>query len=205
MKASDTPKAEPSKPVMFSDNRTDAERFDPRLHRGALDPSRIPGYSEIVTANDLDRADDLTFRDRNNGLTKEKLFRQIGATPQALPVEFQWLPVNGVSGGVSAHVDRVLDGYKNQQGFRVATEADLSEHGYGFPPSARRAEDGTIRRGSDTALFVRSREVADMWDAFKVETQRDFEGDTTRTATSGGYETEVEFAEQGRESVTVKH
>ena len=43
----------PSKPLLFADERSDAERFDPRLHRGHLDPSRIPGYSEIVQANDI--------------------------------------------------------------------------------------------------------------------------------------------------------
>ena len=46
------------KPVLFPDDRADAERFDPQMHRGHLDPSRIPGYSEIVQANDIARADD---------------------------------------------------------------------------------------------------------------------------------------------------
>ncbi len=194
------------KPVIFSDNRTDAEKFDPRLHRGSLDPSRIPGYSEIVQANDIAKADDLWFREANQGLTKEDLYRQIGAKPAKLPVELQWLPVSGAAGGLSRHQDRVLDGYVNQQGFRLATTDDLDRYGYGFPPNGRLAEDGSIRRGSDVALFIRDGEVAKMWEDFKFQEQKELENATaSQTVTAGAYETEVTFEEEDRETVTVKH
>ena len=198
--------AKTSKPLLFADDRSDAQRFDPRLHRGSLDPSRIPGYSEIVTANDIDKADDLWFREKNLGKTKDQVYREIGASPQVLPVEFQWLPVSGAAGGgISSHQARVLDGMKNQQGFRLATVEDLEREGYGFPPAGRLAEDGTIRRGSDVGLFVRSGEVARMWNSFREDTQASLEGDTSRTATAGAYETDLSFSEEDRETVTVKH
>lgn len=194
------------KPALFSDERTDAERFNPALHRGALDPSRIPGYSEIVQANDIDQADDLWFREQNNGLTKEDVYKQIGAQPQELPVEFAWLPISGTAGAPSANQARVLDRYVNAEGFRLATDEDLTRHGYGFPPSARVAEDGTIRRGSDTALYVRSGEVARMWERFKFEEQAKLSDPVETEFSSGGYAVEATSGEEfDKETVTVKH
>lgn len=193
------------KPVLFPDTRTDAEKFDPRLHRGHLDPSRIPGYSEIVQANDVAKADDLLFRSKNDGRVKEDLYRQLGASPETLEVEFAWLPVSGVAGGESSHVYRQLDQYMNQQGFRLATREDLDAYGYGFPPTAREAEDGTIRRGPDVALYVRSGEVARMWEAFKRETQDALEGKSPDTYVAGSYVAPAFSEAERHETVTVKH
>lgn len=166
----------PEKPAIFADTRSDAEKFDPMLHRGALDPSRIPGYSEVVMANDIDKADALEFRHKN-GMTKEDAFRLVGATPRPLDVEFAWLPVSGAAGGaLSDNQARALDRYSNQEGYRLATEADLDARGFGFPPMGRRAEDGTIRRGADVALYVRSGEVARKWEDFKIRDQAALEG-----------------------------
>ena len=190
------------KPVLFPDERADAERFDPMQHRGHLDPSRIPGYSEIVQANDIAKADDLEFRDKN-GVSKEDMYRKIGATPRPLPVEFAWLPISGVAGGVSNAQERVNDRYRNQEGFRLAVwPDDFASHGFDFPPLGRHAEDGTIRRGSDTALYVRSGEVARKWDAFKIQEQARLEGRKTSSgAAPGAFVGDL----MASETVTVKH
>ena len=170
------------KPVLFSDTRTDAEKFDPRQHRGTLDPTRIPGYAEIVQANDIAKADDLIFREQNLGRTKEDLYRQIGAQPQELPVEFKWLRVSGPGGGESHNALRELDGYRTQEGFRPVanTDFDTGERferlGYGFPSTGRKAEDGLIHWGPDVALFVREGEVARNWEKFYAEETSRMEG-----------------------------
>lgn len=194
----------PSKPAIFADDRSDAERFDPNLHRGHLDPSRIPGYSEIVMANDIAKADDLLFRSAN-GRTKEDVYREIGATPQELDVEFAWLPVSSAGGAPSQVQARALDRYKNQEGFRLACEEDLTSRGFGLPPLGRLAEDGTIRRGADVALFVRSGEVARKWDAYKKAEQDRLEGTVLTSVSAGGEVAEAWSAEEDRESATLKH
>lgn len=194
----------PEKPILFADDRSDVERFDPMLHRGHLDPSRIPGYSEIVMANDIAKADDLEFRHKN-GRTKEDVYRQIGATPRPLDVEFAWLPVSAAGGAPSQTQARVLDRWKHQEGFRLATEDDLTSRGFGFPPLGRLAEDGTIRRGADTALFVRSGEVARRWEAFKMAEQAELEGRSLTHVSSGGLSAEAWSAQEDSETVTVRH
>ena len=157
-------------------------------------------------ANDIAKADDLWFREKNNGLTKEDVYRQIGAKPQKLPVEFAWLPISGTAGAPSSHQARVLDRYVNAEGFRLATDEDLERHGYGFPPAGRVAEDGTIRRGSDTALYVRSGEVARMWEQFKFEEQAKLSDPIETESTAGAYSTEMTSGEEfDKETVTVKH
>lgn len=173
----ETPKT--SKPLLWSDSRTDAEKFDPSLHRGALDPSRIPGYSEIVQANDINKADDLVFREQNQGRTKDFYFKQIGASPRMLDVEFKWLRITGPGGADSSSAARELDVALNQEGFRLANVNDLESNGCSLPPSARKAEDGTIRRGPDVALYVRSGEVARLWERYLAEETARQEGSLT--------------------------
>ena len=194
----------PSKPLLFADERSDSERFDPRLHRGHMDPSRVPGYAEIVMANDIARADDLTFRDRNAGRTKEDVYRQIGSQPQPLPVELAWLRITGPGGTDSPRAYQELDHYKNAQGFRLCRSEDLEAHGYGFPPAARLAEDGTIRRGPDVALYIRSGEVARMWEADKIAAQAELSG-APSAFNAGAYSAEAFDETEKRESITVKH
>lgn len=194
----------PSKPVLFADERSDAEKFDPMMHRGHLDPSRIPGYSEIVMANDIAKADDLDFRYKN-GFTKEEVYAKIGATPRVLDVEFAWLPVSAAGGAPSQLQSRALDRWKNQEGFRLASREDLESRGFGFPPLGREAEDGTILRGADTALFLRSGEVARKWEAFKMAEQAELEGTELTSVKGGAFVGEAFSAEEARETVTVKH
>lgn len=198
------------KPAIFSDNRSDAERFDPKLHRGSLDPSRVPGYSEVVQANDIAPADALYFREANAGRTKEDIYKQIGAAPRELPVELAWLPAPDT--GSSAQ-RRQLDQYTMQQGFRLvkgetvdgapALPRHLRDLGYGFLGTWRLAEDGSVRRGPDTALYWRSGEVAQMWKADKAEKQAAFEG--SRDPKTFDASTSFYNERDQVETVTVKH
>ena len=198
-------KVAPVKPVLFADQRSDAERFDPMLHRGHLDPSRVPGYAEMVQANDIDIADALSFRGANDGRTKEDVYGQIGASPSVMEVELAWLPISAPDGGTSSHVVRQLDQYVNQQGFRLATKEDLASRGFGFPPTARIAEDGTIRRGPDVALYIRSGEVARKWQAFRLQEQDEL-ANARPTAFGGGEYVAPTFREADRhETVSLKH
>ena len=204
--------ASPSeKPVLFADSRTDAEKFDPRQHRGALDPTRIPGYAEIVQANDIDKADSLIFREQNLGRTKEDLYRQIGAQPQVLPWEFKWLRISGPAGGESHNALRELDGYTNQEGFRLVTPAEFetggtfARLGWKFPPAGRRAEDNTIRFGPDVALYVRAGEVARNWEEFRVSETARMEGAGIPSGfKAGAYDTET-FESSERETALLTH
>ena len=176
------------------------------LHQGALDPGRIPGYSEIVMANDIAKADDLIFRNQNLGRTKEDVYRQIGVQPAELDVEFKWLRISGPGGSESHSARRDLDSQINQEGFQLASEEhDLTARGYGFPPAGRRAEDGTIRRGSDVALYVRDGKVARKWEAFRnAETARMENAGLSSEFRTGGYEAET-FEETERDTVIYSH
>ena len=199
------------KPVLLADERTDAEKFDPRQHRGTLDPTRIPGYAEIVQANDIAKADDLIFREQNLGKTKEDLYRQIGAQPQVLPVEFKWLRVSGPGGGESHNALRELDGYTSQEGFTLVpnTAFDPGERfhtlGYGFPSTGRKSEDGSICWGPDVALFVRDGEVARNWEKFYADETARMEGaGIPQTFRTGQYDVET-FESAERETALLTH
>lgn len=194
------------KPVMWNEDPTDIERFNPRNFRGVSDPSRIPGYYEIVQANDIAKADDLIFREKHRENpeinTKEDAYRMLGAHPQKLDVEFQWLPISGPNGESVGRVDATLDHYKNQQGFRLATKDDLESRGFGFPPAGRMAEDNTIRRGHDVALFVRDGKVARMWEKYKAEAAAKAEGNPLPEKLSDDAPT---FVEEERSKEDIKH
>jgi hypothetical protein len=158
-----TPKA--SKPTLFAND----DRFDPAHQNGTVDPGRIIGYSEIVQANDIAKADDLKFREIHGGKTKEDIYKVIGAKPRELDCEFGWLPVSGAAGGsMSQAASQQLDHYQSREGFVLANEADLSSRGFSLPPTAHIAADGTIRRGPDVALYIRSGEVARKWERYKA-------------------------------------
>lgn len=187
-----------TKPMLFSDERSDAERFNPRkwLATG-MDPSEVPGWSERVRANDLAKADDLIFRDQNNGKTKEHFYNIVGATPGELPVDFKWLRVTSPTGTRSGTVTQQLSWYQDKEGFRPATMEDLEKYGYKLPPTAHVSEDNLIRRGSDVALYIRSGEVARMWDEFREEEAL---REAERTPSGAGLAEDLTFSEKDRPS-----
>ena len=193
-----------TKPIIFSDTRGDAEKFDPRLHAGNLDPSRVPGYSEIIQANDIARADPPEFRDKT-GQTQEEAYAKLGTKPQELDVELAWLRITGPGGAESHSAARELDKATYQEGFRLCSKEDLDGHGYGFPPAARPAEDGTIRRGADTALYIRSGEVARKWEQYLAEETARLEGASLPHALNAdGYSVET-IEETEHKTVEVTH
>lgn len=132
------------KPLIFGDATLDADRLESLedLHQN-WDNSYIPGYSEFRQEND---------RRMSRGLKPLE-------GPRA-----QWVPIGNSTGG---DID-----YRNifpyvKLGYRFVEVDDLEKLGWGFPPTAYVAEDGTIRR-EDTALAFVSAERA----AHNIKIQR---------------------------------
>jgi len=202
-----------TKPLLFPEDYS-ASRFDPN-QRNATDSSRIDGYSAIVQANDIAKADDLRFRDAHSGgshiKTKEDAYKIIGARPQELPVEFAWLRVNGPGGAHSASASAEIDQYTVDQGFVVCTkdrfDALSKAYGYQFNSAAWRvAEDGTIMRGYDVALFYRSGEVAKMWEQHRLGENQKAEGmRMPNTITAKGQTADTFVEEEVTEDVLITH
>jgi hypothetical protein len=146
-------KNDPNKPAIFADYVSDDDIAAELSNLDSLDPSRIPGYHEIVQANEIAAADQLTWDNQyaGTGITKEKIYKLIGARPQELPVNFVWLRVAGPDGGnsYSADADRM---WWTERGYRPATLEDITRHGWRMPPAAH--ESGGMIRRLDTALFV---------------------------------------------------
>lgn len=201
-----------AKPMLFPEDY-DERRFDPAKNK-ASKPSRIEGYTEIIRANDIAKADDLLFRQAHAGAavikTKEDAYKVIGAKPQELPVEFKWLRVNGPGGAHSPTAAAEIDVYTSDQGFVLCTKErfdNLAElFGYKFNHASWRvAEDGTISRGYDVALFYRSGEVARKWDRHMLEEAAKARGATLPAAFSAGGDNAETFSEQETEKIIITH
>ena len=193
------------KPLLFSDDY--AARFDPKNQVGDLDPGRLEGWSEIVQANDLNKADDLAFREAHNGLTKEHFFKLVGSGPRALKLDFMWLPCSGVAGGaISPNGARQLDYYTSREGFIPATQELLDAEGIKLPPTATVSADGLIRRGFDVALYVRSGEVARKWERYKAEMALAAEGaKLPEEFAEGGYAVPTFREREEKQTVHIRH
>lgn len=164
-----------AKPLVFPDNRSASDRFDPANVRGH-DPSYIPGYSEIVQANDIAASDELKFLNAHAGTRtkrKEDIYKLIGTGPQQLDVQFSWQRVVSPNGGNSYSASVQLMNAA-QEGWRLATIEDLQNRGFGLPPTAHR--DGEMIRRLDTALYIRDGEVARKWERFRAEEAARAEG-----------------------------
>lgn len=201
-----------AKPLLFPEDYN-TSKFDPRS-RTASDPSRIPGYSEIVKANDIDRADDLEFRnahkDSKDIKRKEDVYAKIGSKPSQLPVEFAWLRVNGPGGANSPTANAEVDSYMADQGFIPCTkdrfDALCAEYGYSFNSAAWRvAEDGTIRRGYDVALFYRRGDVAEMWNKALADEAARREGASFPHELSADKATAETYREEEVEEIVISH
>lgn len=165
-----------AKPLIFPDNRSAADRFDPSNVKGH-DPSYVGGYSEIVQANDIAASDDLKFLNAHAGTRtkrKEDVYKLIGTGPQELDCQLSWQRVASPSGSHSYSAAVQLMNAE-QEGWRAATLDDLKNRGFGMPPTAHVAADGTIRR-LDTALHIRDGEVARKWERFRAEEAARAEG-----------------------------
>jgi hypothetical protein len=206
-----TPKKQ--KPLLFADDTYDPSQFDPDLwEQRAADPGRIPGYSEVVQANDIAQADDFLFQQRqrefglgdNRFWNKEKVYELIGARPRELEIDFAWLPISGPGGGaLSPDQARMLDHYMNKEGYRLVTVENRDDFrkqfGYDFPPTARVEADGSIRRGVDLALYARPGDVARKWERKRRQLAAEADAPSLPdTITAGGYATET-FREESQE------
>lgn len=150
-----------SKPFIFPDTKNDIEKFHEAAAEaaaGVFDSSYIPGYSEIVKANEIHAADDYEFHQAHRNAvsgarSKEDWYRIIGARPQPLEVYFNWFRVASVNGTNSYTADLEVANH-TRRGWRLAKlEDDLLRRGYGKPPAAQIDASGAIRR-LDMALFV---------------------------------------------------
>jgi hypothetical protein len=121
----------------------------------SYDPYYIPGYTEIVKANEIANADDHVWHERysKTDITKAKVLAGIGANPQPLPVNFTPLRVSSADGTSNANVTRDLMPY-SRWGYRPAIwPEDFTKHGFGQPPGYTVRQDGTLHR-DDLQLFV---------------------------------------------------
>lgn len=170
------------KPLLFTDTRTPEEKFDPSVIENA-DTSAVPGYSNIVRANDIAKADDLTFREQHRaalkpngkqGLTKEDLYAQFGTGPKEIPIELSWERVVGPGGAHSYAADKQFAAAK-AEGWEPITPDVLKEHGFGFPPTGHLESDGLIHR-NDTVLCYRSGKLGRRWAEYRQHKAIEAEG-----------------------------
>lgn len=153
-----------AKPLFFPDSRGPAARIDMETLRNNR-PGYIPGYDEIVKANEIAASDDFKFLEAHRNApsggirTKEDAYRVIGASPKKLDVEFGWERVSGVAGGRS-HAADVQIAVARAEGWVPATFEELEKRGFGMPPNAHVDAEGLIRR-KDVALHMRSSEDGD--------------------------------------------
>jgi len=198
------------KPTLFPESYS-LDKFNPRSR---VDPSRIEGYSEIVQANDIAKADPLRFGEAHRTAkvirSQEDAYKVIGARPQELPVEFAWLRVSGPAGATSASADAEIDAYTANQGYIPCTKERFDQlaslYGYKFNDVLWHvAEDGTIRRGADSALFFRSGEVARMWERHQAESTAKAEGSSLPTSLAAGKEKVPTFSEEESEEIFITH
>lgn len=163
-----------SKPLLFGESlEKEVERaFDASSYAAeASDPAWIPGYSEMIRARDILKAEygSLTFRQR------DKLLRDLGVTEYKAPsVDLMWGRVVGLDGQENDNVRLDMRAHK-RDGYRVITKSELEALGYSVPESAHVEADGTIRRG-DVALMAVDAERASANDKRRREEAAEREG-----------------------------
>jgi hypothetical protein len=149
----------PRKPLLFGKIEDDTDDgLLPRRIRDKLGADYIPGYSEIVMANDLSHSEVISSS------VKDKYYRRdFGVGPSELPYEFKWVRTTGPTGEMSHTADEDAYHYKKLGYHPVVVESPddfTTRFGFGFPPAARIAPDGMIRH-RDVALFYVDRQTAD--------------------------------------------
>lgn len=160
------------KPLLWNTPEQD-EALLPRRLREKLGADYIPGYSEIVFANDLSITDQLTESEKQEYYDKE-----FGVGPNVLPYEFKWVRVSGPHGQLTDSAREDTFNYKRMgyQPIIVQTEEDFkAQFGFGFPPVAHIGADGMVRH-RDSALFYVDRETADRLERERLEANKRFLG-----------------------------
>ena len=160
------------KPLLWNEPEAD-ESLLPRRLRQKLGADYIPGYSEIVFANDLSTSKHLTEPEKQEYYKKE-----FGVGPNVLPVEFKWVRVSGPQGQPTDSAREDTFNYR-RMGFKpvtVETEGDFkTQFGFGFPPVAHIGADGMVRH-RDSALFYVDRETADRLERERIAENKRFLG-----------------------------
>ena len=196
------------KPLIFGPGMVTPDGDAPEPY---LQPDYIPGYSEIVKARDVEKAEYLNDGSNTRGLSesqKRAYYRKVGAQPQKTEYEFMWLRVAGPGGGQSFEADREMMFHRHDgwEVIKVDSEADFTEkYGFGFPPAAHLAPDGTIRQ-LDVALAAIPSEVArrnELARQAKNEAALRAEREA-RTGPSTGMDVSVSVEDTGSVSVTNK-
>lgn len=190
------------KPLLFGDTEAAVEAQAQYAFEREETPDYIPGYTEQIQANAVNDA-----RGSSGMATtarKEHYFKQFGVAPKELPVKLTWVRALGLDGAVNSNV-RVQQSEYRKRGYRPATEEDLKTHGYGLPPTAEVAADGSIRR-NDVALWVVDGEQAKAYDRFVARKNAEFHSMENALQTSvdrhGMSETELRVISNERETVT---
>lgn len=119
------------KPLLFGNARLDATAIDEieKFEQENFDWSYVPGYSEQRRINEH------RVRDGQKAMPMDKLY---------------WVRVERTDG---SDVDYREATTVSRLGYRACTIDDLKERGWGMPPTAHVAADGTIRR-EDVALAI---------------------------------------------------
>lgn len=142
-----------SKPLLFGSAGLDAKAIEDieKFEAMGFDNSYVPGYSEQRILNEL------AVRDGHKPTAIDRLY---------------WARVSRTDGSNVDYREAVTVG---RLGYRACTVDDLKERGWGMPPGAHVATDGTIRR-EDTALAIvdsdRARKNKDRQESINAE----FEG-----------------------------
>jgi hypothetical protein len=173
------------KPLLFgSDYGADVERMLNATEEMQGDPGWIPGYSEQVRANEIGGIDptlenfttDRRMKSADGVQLREHYIKKYGE-PKPLPVRLKWVRVVGMDGTENQNVRTDMITYL-ADGYRPVTLAELRGFGYGMPPAATEAADGTIRRG-DVALMAVDAERAFANDARKARENAEREQSAT--------------------------
>lgn len=120
-----------NKPLLFGDARIEATAIEDieRFEDQGFDWSYVPGYSEQRIMNEH------AVRDGHKPMPLDRLY---------------WARVARTDGSDVDYREAVNTA---RLGYRACTIEDLKERGWGMPPAAHVAEDGTIRR-QDVALAI---------------------------------------------------
>jgi hypothetical protein len=164
----------------------------------AIDTSYIPGYSDIVKANEIAAVPDHTWYEqyKDTGITKQSVLQKIGVQPQPLPVRFLWLRTQSVGGLPDAEVAKQLMEYTGRRKYRPAIyPGDFEPYGFGFPPAGHKEADGTIRR-DDVTLYVVVGRAADAFDKALADYTHKLENPESRRVDD---DSEIEVNQNKRE------
>ena len=162
------------KPMLFGSAFFDAQALEDieKFEGENFDWSYVPGYSEQRRINELQ------VRDGRKAIAMDKLYWARAQREDGLNVDYR----------EAVTVSRL--------GYRACTVEDLQERGWGMPPSAHVAADGSIRREDTVLAIVDSERAAKnlkKQQAYNAEFERNhLEQDTAPEANHAGI-TDVSF------------